>query len=212
MKKNSEVPGRVAQRGFALRSVEDAAAKLSVVHEQDGFQILVVELTPAASLAAPWLWAGSSWHLVMEGQAVFQQGARTWELLPAESLSLRNGASYVLRNPAPGRTKLLSVLFQEGMEPQHQRPAMTTGQKTILWGLGILLWTELLSICLSTWRFGWIDWPTVAAMALITLPLLGAGALLLHRLRPDRRVDPSFAPEETEPMTPLRAVAGGGWK
>jgi mannose-6-phosphate isomerase-like protein (cupin superfamily) len=164
MRTRNEVTARVAQHGFVLRSIEAAATKTSVVYEQDGLEIMMVELGATAA-TEPTDGSRSSWHLILEGQAVLQQGDRVWEMLPSESLALRGGASYLLRNPAPERAKLLSVLFTESAPLAEARRSMTAGQKSVVWGLGVLLWTELLSICLSAWRFGMVDWPTVGAMA-----------------------------------------------
>lgn len=70
---------------------------------------------------------------------------------------------------------------------------MTAKQKALAWGMGILVWINVLSILLSAWQFGFVDWRTVAHMALIALPPLAVGTLLLSCFRVgakgDRRVE-----------------------
>lgn len=74
---------------------------------------------------------------------------------------------------------------------------MTIRQKTLAWGIGILLWINLLSILLSSWQFGYTDWRTVAQMGLIALPPLFVGILLFcglpRLLQGDRRDEASPA-------------------
>ena len=82
---------------------------------------------------------------------------------------------------------------------------MTAKQKALAWGMGILVWINLLSILLSAWQFGFVDWTTVAHMALIAVPPLAVGTLLLYRFRVvvegDRRVEapcPARIPDTRE--------------
>ncbi len=60
---------------------------------------------------------------------------------------------------------------------------MKTSQKALAWGMGILVWMNLLSILLSAWQFGYVDWTTVAHMGTIVVPLLAIGTFLLHHFR-----------------------------
>lgn len=107
----SETTARVGQRGFALRSVQRPDARVSVLYQHRDLEVMAVEVEARASLTDPSLWAGSSWHLVVEGQAIFQQKGRRWELLPEESLGLKAPAPYTIVNPAPGRLRLLTLVF-----------------------------------------------------------------------------------------------------
>ncbi|MBI3076778.1 MAG: hypothetical protein HYY85_07315 [Deltaproteobacteria bacterium] len=75
---------------------------------------------------------------------------------------------------------------------------MSAKQKALAWGMGILAWINLLSVLVSTWQFGYVDWTTVRHMGMIALPPLAVGGLLLYLFRPvaerDRRVEkPSTA-------------------
>lgn len=107
----SNTVGQVGRRGFSLKSVQRPDARVSLLYQRGDVEVMVVEVGAEATLAEPSLWGGPSWHLVVEGQAIFQQGDRRWELLPEESLSLRASAPYTIVNPAPGRAKLVSLVF-----------------------------------------------------------------------------------------------------
>lgn len=84
---------------------------------------------------------------------------------------------------------------------------MTTRQKAVAWGMGILLWVNLLSILLSLWQFGYVDWTTVAHMGVIALVPLAAGAVCLYRFRPlpTREELRVTAPLAMDAHTPVRA-------
>lgn len=109
---HSEAIMEVGQRGFALRSIQRPDARVSVLYQHGDLEVVAVELGAGASLAEPSLWGGPSWHLVVEGQATFRQRARSWELLPDESLHLKDSTPYTIVNRAPGRLKLFTLLFK----------------------------------------------------------------------------------------------------
>ncbi|MFQ5803269.1 MAG: hypothetical protein ACE5JQ_10275 [Candidatus Methylomirabilales bacterium] len=108
-----EVMGLAGQRGFTLRSIQYPDARVSLLYQHGNLEVIAVEVGAGATLAEPSLWGGSSWHLVVEGQAIFQQGDRRWELLPEEALCLTDSAPYTIVNPAPERVKLLTLFFRQ---------------------------------------------------------------------------------------------------
>lgn len=60
----------------------------------------------------------------------------------------------------------------------------TRGKQTVVgWAMGILVWINVLTILISTYNFGYVDWETVAKMSAIALPPLAVGAILLYRFR-----------------------------
>lgn len=83
---------------------------------------------------------------------------------------------------------------------------MTAKQKALASGMGILVWVNLLSVLLSAWQFGYLDWATVAHMGMIALPPLAAGAVFLYRFRPlaGREEVPTDAPLSAGAHTPVR--------
>ncbi|HYB89870.1 MAG TPA: hypothetical protein VEC38_02370 [Candidatus Binataceae bacterium] len=75
---------------------------------------------------------------------------------------------------------------------------MIARQKFVMFGIGIFIWVNVLTIALSTWRFGYVDVRTVAQMGLIALPPLIVGAFLLAR--------PGAGSRLTNPELPGRAT------
>lgn len=78
---------------------------------------------------------------------------------------------------------------------------MTAKQKALVWGMGILVWINLLSALLSAWQFGYVDWTAVAHMGLIALPPLAVGAVFYYGFRPHA------GREEVRVSAPLAARA-----
>lgn len=72
--------------------------------------MIMSEIEPGAALTevSHWDW---SWHLVIAGQAIFQQSDENWELLNGQSIYGGHHA-YTVVNPSPERTKILSLLFK----------------------------------------------------------------------------------------------------
>lgn len=106
-----DLMGPVEKRGAALRSIHHPDARVSVIYQEGDLEVMALEVEAGASLLEPALWVGRSWHLVVEGQAIFEQRGRRWELLPQESLLLGAAAPYTIRNLTPGRLKLLTLLL-----------------------------------------------------------------------------------------------------
>lgn len=109
--------GLVAERGVTLRSIQHQDARLSVLHRHKDIEVMMVEIGARGSLQDPTLWGGPSWHLVVEGEAVFQQGGVGWELLPGQSLHLRETAPFTIANPSRERLRLLSLVAADREDP-----------------------------------------------------------------------------------------------
>jgi quercetin dioxygenase-like cupin family protein len=88
---------------------------MSALLQREGLEVMAAELEPGAVLAEGYLWGRDSWHIVVAGQALFQQGDESWELLKGESLCLSE-VPYTVVNPTPERTRLLSLLFTRSQE------------------------------------------------------------------------------------------------
>ncbi|MBI4639123.1 MAG: hypothetical protein HY731_00405 [Candidatus Tectomicrobia bacterium] len=101
------------ERGFTLRSIEHPDTRVSVLYEDEKLEVMAVEIEAGACVAELSLWGRSSWHLVVEGVAIFRQKGRRWELLSEESLYLKDAAPYTIVNPTSGRVKLLTLLFNQ---------------------------------------------------------------------------------------------------
>ncbi len=109
--------------GVALRSIQHPDAKVSVLYRYGEVEVMVVEVGALGSVMDSTLWSGTSWHLVVEGEAVFQQGDRTWEILPEESLDLPAGTPYTIMNPSRERLRLLSLVVQAGARAEKEELA-----------------------------------------------------------------------------------------
>lgn len=108
---------------MALRSIQHPDAKVSVLYRYGDVELMVVEIGARGSVMDSTLWGGTSWHLVVEGQAVFQQGDSTWEVLPEESLDLPAATPYTITNPARERLRLLSLVVQAGARAEKEELA-----------------------------------------------------------------------------------------
>jgi mannose-6-phosphate isomerase-like protein (cupin superfamily) len=93
-----------------LKSIEYPGGKVTVHYRSGDMEVMVVEIGGGGSLVDSTLWGRSSWHLVLEGQALVRVGGKIWELLPEESLSVELAAPYSILNPSPDRLRLLSVV------------------------------------------------------------------------------------------------------
>jgi len=105
--------------GLAFRSIRHPGATVAVFCGREGVEVATVEIDPGATVREPYLWSARSWHLLLEGQASFEQGTERCDLLRGESLFLSD-APYSLSNPAPERARLLTVLFHS--DEQSEQP------------------------------------------------------------------------------------------
>lgn len=93
-----------------VHSIELAGAKVTLLFRHDDLDVLVSDIAVASSLSDASFAGGFSWHLVVEGRALFEQGDRGWEVLPAHSLMLEGAQPYRVVNPGGERLRLLSVV------------------------------------------------------------------------------------------------------
>jgi mannose-6-phosphate isomerase-like protein (cupin superfamily) len=105
-----------AERRLSLMSIERPGARVSVHYRHGDIDVMVVEIGGQGSISESTLWGTSSWHMVVEGRGVFQQGERAWELVQDESLRLDDGKPYTIVNPSHHRLKLLSVVASNGSD------------------------------------------------------------------------------------------------
>lgn len=103
-------PGSGGQVVTMLRSIEHPGGKVSVHYRTGDLEVALVEVDGGRTLIDSTLWGSCSWHLVLQGQALFRMGDARWELLPEESLSLEGGMPFLIENESPERLRLLSVV------------------------------------------------------------------------------------------------------
>jgi len=111
--------GRLAQ---ALMSIQHPGGRVSVRYRTGDIEVVMTEVDGGAALVEPVLWGQSSWHLVLDGQAIFEVGGSRWELLPEASLSLDSATPCTIVNPSPSRLRVLSVVSNPGGPGQEGRP------------------------------------------------------------------------------------------
>lgn len=98
-----------------IRSIELPGAKVSLLFRHGDLDVVLSEIEACGSLADSSLAGGFSWHLVVEGQALFEQGDFGWEVLPAHSLRLDGTPSYRILNPGERHLRLLSIVVGAGV-------------------------------------------------------------------------------------------------
>jgi mannose-6-phosphate isomerase-like protein (cupin superfamily) len=97
-------------RAGALRTISQGGATVSVQYRCEDLEVMVVRVDPGTALVESTLWESPSWHLVVEGQATFQQGDKSWDVLPDQSLQVEAGRPYTIANNCGERLKLLTVM------------------------------------------------------------------------------------------------------
>jgi hypothetical protein len=83
---------------------------MSLFFRYGDVDVLVSDIDAQASLSDASLGSGFSWHLVVEGRALFEQGDRGWEVLPAHSLRLPGALAYRIVNTGKEPLRLLSIV------------------------------------------------------------------------------------------------------
>jgi len=93
-----------------IHSVELPGVKMSLLFRHGDVDVLLSDIEADASLSDGSLGSGFSWHLVVEGRALFEQGDMGWEVLPAHSLSLPGTLAYRMVNTGKEALRLLSIV------------------------------------------------------------------------------------------------------
>jgi hypothetical protein len=93
-----------------IQSVELPGVKMNLLFRHGDIDVLISDIDAAASLSDGSFGSGFSWHLVVEGRALFQQGDMGWEVLPAHSLRLPGTLAYRMVNAGKEPLRLLSIV------------------------------------------------------------------------------------------------------
>ena len=94
----------------SIHSVELPGVKMSLLFRHGNVDVLISDIEADASLSDGSLGSGFSWHLVVEGRALFEQGDMGWEVLPARSLRLPGTLAYRMVNTGKEPLRLLSIV------------------------------------------------------------------------------------------------------
>jgi hypothetical protein len=96
--------------GEPILSVELPGAKVSLLFRHGDVDVVVSDVDACGRIPDTSVAGGFSWHFVIEGRALFEQGGVGWEVLPTHSLRLEGTPSYRVVNPAEDHLRLLSVV------------------------------------------------------------------------------------------------------
>jgi len=108
------VPATGALSADAIRSVEIPGATVSLLFRHGDLDVMVSDVEACGSIPDASVAGGFSWHLVIEGRALFEQGDLGWEVLPAHSLRLAGTPPYRIVNPSENHLRLLSIVVGPG--------------------------------------------------------------------------------------------------
>jgi mannose-6-phosphate isomerase-like protein (cupin superfamily) len=103
----------VAGHAVALTSIEHRGAKVSVHYRHGDLEVMTVDIAANGKLDAATLRGRASWHLVIEGEAIFEQAEHRWEVLPEQSMTFDGPTAYTIQNPSRARLRLLTVVLTE---------------------------------------------------------------------------------------------------
>jgi hypothetical protein len=93
-----------------MLSVELPGAKVSLLFRHGDVDVVVSDVDACGRIPDASIAGGFSWHFVIEGRALFEQGDAGWEVLPTHSLRLAGTPAYRVVNPADDHLRLLSVV------------------------------------------------------------------------------------------------------
>lgn len=93
-----------------IHSVELPGVKMSLLFRHGDVDVLLSDIDADASLSDESLGSGFSWHLVVEGRALFEQGDIGWEVLPARPLRLLGALGHRIVNTGKEPLRLLSIV------------------------------------------------------------------------------------------------------
>jgi hypothetical protein len=113
---NSSAP---ATRGWVdaepLHTVQFPGVKMNLLFRHADLDILISDIEANASVSDDSQAGGFSWHLVVGGRALVEQGDTGWEVLPAHSLRLPGTLAYRLVNIGREPLRLLSIIVGPAM-------------------------------------------------------------------------------------------------
>ncbi len=109
------------RRGLVLQSVQGPDSEVRVLYQDADLQVVAAEIQAGGTLIEPSLWGTPSWHVVTEGQAIYEQQDQQMELLREESIYV-DAFPYRITNPAPETVKLFAILLKR-IGPRARRGA-----------------------------------------------------------------------------------------
>jgi len=93
-----------------IQSIELPGVKMNLLFRHGDVDVLISEIDADASLSDGFLGSAFSWHLVVEGRAVYEQGDMGWEVFPARSFRLLGAQGHRIVNTGKDPLRLLSIV------------------------------------------------------------------------------------------------------
>ena len=103
---------RVLRREQSLKSRLYRGVCVRVLYECDGLEILRTEMEPGTALAQPDITHLDGLHFVICGNPVFHVAGESCELMPGESIALKDARHCTVSNATASPASILSFLFK----------------------------------------------------------------------------------------------------
>lgn len=114
MKRRPAASGpRILRREDSLTSRQYRGVCMRVLYEREGLEIVRTELKPGTVLDDADITRLAGLHFVLDGGPVFHLAAQTSDLMPGDSIALRDGELCTVSNPTTSCSNILSFLFKE---------------------------------------------------------------------------------------------------
>ena len=85
---------------------------MRVIYEWDSLEILRTEMEPGSTLEKDEVGRFPVIHFVIEGSPAVSAGGESNDLMPGDSIELREEKEYKISNPVSSRSVILSILFK----------------------------------------------------------------------------------------------------
>ena len=103
---------KILRREESLRSRQYRGVCVRVLYERDSWEILRTDMEAGSTLDDREIGIFPAIHFVIEGSPVFQAANQTNDLMPGDSIALREEKQYRISNPTSSRSSFLSFLFK----------------------------------------------------------------------------------------------------
>ena len=103
---------KIVRREQSARSWQHRGVLAEVIYECDTLEILRTEMETGSTCDSPDFGDFSAVHFVIGGTPEFRTPDEAADLMPGDSIIFNAETPYVIRNGAPSRSVILSVLFK----------------------------------------------------------------------------------------------------
>lgn len=103
---------RILRREDSLKSRQHGGICVRLLYECDGLEILRTDMEPGTVLDDGDITKLEGLHFVLDGGPVFNVARENSDLMPGDSIALREGQHCRVSNPTSSRSSILSFLFK----------------------------------------------------------------------------------------------------